>query len=174
MSLITVLINILALIGLIIIIIYAIRYLYLYVRKKETQKIANNINPPGSYMQNSGIKCPDYWVNSGIDSNGNYLCNNLFNIPINDNAITSGKCNSKEMIFSPVEKGYTWEYGNPNQYTSYTDEQKYDFVNEKAVPDGLTRCQWINNCGPTTNVQGIWSGVQDICNHPKNHLKNHS
>ena len=41
--------------------------------KNRTEKrIMSEINPPGQYMQNSGIKCPDYCVNTGIDSNGNY------------------------------------------------------------------------------------------------------
>lgn len=168
MSVISVLINILAIIGLIIIITYAIRYLYLYVRKKESQKIANNANPPGAYMQNSGIKCPDYWVNTGYDSSGNYICKNSFNIPINENGISSGKCNTKEMAFPPVESGYTWEYGNPNGLTTYSDKDKYDFLSEKAATGSVTRCQWINSCGPNPNVQGIWSGVNDICNHPYN------
>jgi len=169
MSVISVIINIFAIIGLIIIITYAIRYLYLYVRKKESQKIAMSANPPGNYMQNSGIKCPDYWVNIGYDSSGNYLCKNSFNIATNNptTGIAAGKCNSKEMIFSPVKSGYTWEYGNPHNLTTLSDDEKYDFLN-KSSPSSLSRCQWINYCGPNPNVQGIWSGVNDICNHPPN------
>ena len=34
----------------------------------QTQQNIAQINPPGSYMQNSGIQCPDYWV---IDGSGN-------------------------------------------------------------------------------------------------------
>jgi hypothetical protein len=168
MSVISVIINILAIVALVIIITYAARYLYLYVRKKESEKIAKSINPPGSYMQNSGIKCPDYWVNTGFDSSGNYICKNSFNIPSNNptTGIATGKCNFKEMVFPPVENNYTWEYGNPNGLTSYSDEDKYNLLN-KAVPGSISRCNWVNYCGANPSIQGIWSGVNEIChNYP--------
>jgi len=170
MSVISVIINILAIIALVIIITYAVRYLYIFIRKRASDRIARDINPPGSYMQNSGIKCPDYWVNTGFDSSGNYLCKNSFNIATNNptTGIAAGKCNSSEMIFPPVTTGYTWDYGNPNGLTSYSNEDKYDFLNTSSN-NSLSRCQWINYCGPNPNVQGIWSGVNEICNQPNNY-----
>ena len=164
MSVISVIINILAIIALIIIITYSIRYLYLYVRKKESEKVAKSINPPGAYMQNSGIKCPDYWVNIGLDSSGNYLCKNSFNIQTTNptTGIAAGKCNDKEMVFPPVKSGYTWEYGNPHGLTTYSEQDKYNLLNT-TVPGYISRCNWVNYCGPNPNIQGIWSGVNEIC-----------
>ncbi len=83
MSVASIIINILAVIGLIVIISYLIYYLYQYLQQRTNLKIASEINPPGDYMQNTGIKCPDYWVNTGVDANGNYICKNSFNIDSN-------------------------------------------------------------------------------------------
>jgi hypothetical protein len=168
MSAFSVIVNILAIIALIIIISYIIIYIYNYFQKKQNQHIASIIMPPGPYMQNSGIKCPDYWVNTGVDTNGNYICKNSFNIAsVNPTTgVAAGKCNSEQLSFTPIDSGYTWEMNNPNGLTSYTREQKYNFLNTSSVNNSLTRCQWINNCGPSSNVQGIWSGVNEICNGP--------
>jgi len=128
------------------------------------------MNPPASYMQNSGIKCPDYWVNTGIDPKGNYKCKNSFNIPSNqpETGTYIGKCKTDELVFPPIQSGYTWEYNDPNDLTSYTDQEKYDFLNKKIDGDtyAISRCDWINNCGPSANIQGIWTGVNEICNNP--------
>jgi hypothetical protein len=167
MSAVSVIINILALIGLVVIIGYLIYYFYQYLQNKTNQVIANNMNPPGPYMQNSGIKCPDYWVNTGVDANGNYICKNSFNInTINPTTGSmAGKCSSDQLVFSPTQKGYTWEYNNPNGLTSLTKQEQYNFLNANGTAP-ISRCQWINSCGPSTNVQGIWSGVNEICNSP--------
>jgi len=161
----SVVVNILAAIGLIVIIAYIVYYIYNYIKDMQTQQTISQMNPPGSYMQNTGILCPDYWVNTGIDANGNYICENTFNIQTN----TNPSCNSTQMMFSPVANGYTWDYGNPNGMTSLTDNDKYTFVEKstaKGVAGAISRCSWVNSCGPSTTVQGIWSGVNEICNSP--------
>lgn len=160
-------VTVLAAIGLIVVISYLIYYLYKYISSKVDQKRAEDVYPPDNYMQNSGLKCPDYWVNTGVTPKGDYVCHNSFNIDtVNPTSGSyAGKCNPTNMIFPKIDKDYTWEYGDPDGLTSYTYDEKYDFLN-KSVGDSLTRCQWINNCGPSQNVQGIWSGVNEICNSP--------
>lgn len=158
----SVIVNILAAIGLIVIISYVVYYLYQYFENKQIQKTISIMNPPGSYMQNTGIMCPDYWVNAGVDSNGNYICKNEFNIPVNNN----GSCNPKQMSFTPIPSGQTWEYGNPNGLTSMTSNDQYNFLSNSAVSGSISRCSWINQCGPNTTTQGIWQGVNEMCNSP--------
>ena len=168
MGLVSTIVNILAVIGLIIIISYIVYYLYSIVKNRTMARIAANMNPPGDYMQATGVKCPDYWVNTGIDRNGNYICKNSFNISTNNKI--HPKCNAEIMKFSPIQSGYTWEYGNPNGLTSYSRDQKYDFVSTskpRGTAGAMTRCDWVNKCGNRRNVQGIWQGVQDICNNPQ-------
>ena len=157
----TIIINILAAIGLIVILSYVIYYLYKKIKERQDKYIVTQINPPGDYMQNTGIQCPDYWVNTGIDQNGNYICKNSFNIPLNSPTICSSTMN-----FTPVQSGTTWEYGNPNGLTSLSNLDKYNFVTTSVAPNSISRCSWINSCGPNQSTQGIWSGVSDICNNP--------
>ena len=94
-------VNILAGIGFIFIIVTLIYYIYLYVKNKIEQRKNKEINPPLSYMQNTGIKCPDYWVNTGVDENGNYICRNSFNITsVPKTNSFKNKCNANNLIFS--------------------------------------------------------------------------
>jgi hypothetical protein len=164
----SVFVNILAAIGLIFIISTLIYYIYIYVKNKIEQRKHKEINPPLSYMQNTGIKCPDYWVNTGVDENGNYICRNSFNIttvPKTNSYKT--KCNSNNLIFSKLPENTTWELNDPHGLTSLTDIEKYRFVSNNKPNDNenlLSRCEWINNCGPSTSVQGVWSGINEICN----------
>lgn len=161
MSAITIIINILAAIGLIALLSYVIYYLYKNMKARQDKYKISQMNPPGDYMQNTGVQCPDYWVNTGVDQNGNYICKNSFNIRMNN----SDACNTT-MNFTPVEAGTTWEYGNPNGLTSLKDLDKYNFVNTSIAPNSISRCSWINTCGPNSSTQGIWSGISDICNNP--------
>ena len=166
----SVVVTILAGIGLIFVIFYLIYYLYVYLKYKSDQKKIANINPPSDYMQNTGIKCPDYWVNTGVDSNGNYKCHNSFNIttyqPTTGNFID--KCNKTDLTFKKIKDGFTWEYNDPNGLKSYTEKERYDFLKDDTDTNDniLSRCGWINNCGPSSSTQGIWSGVNEICNAP--------
>ena len=152
----SVVINILAGIGIIFILSTLFYYTYKYIKERKIRTIIANKNPPDSYMQNTGLQCPDYWVNTGVDANGKYICSNSFNIPSNN----SSPCNSTSVLFSPITEGKTWEYNNPNGLTSLSDNDKYNFLKDSG------RCDWINNCGPKSGVQGIWTGVNEICNSP--------
>jgi hypothetical protein len=163
----SVVINILALIGFIIIIVYLVHYLWKYIKYKQDQTAIAQQNPPSNYLQNSGLQCPDYWVNTGIDSNGNYICKNSFNIDSVQPKTGSfvGKCSPAEQKFSPIASGTTWESGNPNNLQSLSDQDKYTFLTTTGKGT-ISRCDWINNCGPTSNIQGVWSGVNELCNNP--------
>ena len=155
----SIIINILAFIGVIFIVVIIIFYIYKYYQKKNHQKIISDIFPPSDYMQNSGIKCPDYWVNVGIDKDGKYICENKFNVSVKPNS--NFKCNdtNNRTYFEPTDSKKTWEYGDPNGLKTYTEKEKSDFVNKD-------RCSWINNCGPEEGVHAVWTGVEDICNNP--------
>jgi hypothetical protein len=156
---ISIIINILAFIGVIFIIGIIIYYIYKYYQKKAHNKIISDIFPPGEYMQHTGIKCPDYWVNTGINKDGNYICYNKFNIPVREN--NNEKCYDSPNIktFSPLDKNKTWEYGDPYGMKSYTDKEKSEFVKKD-------RCGWIRDCGAEPGLNAVWSGVDDICSNP--------
>jgi len=165
MSSISIVINILAGVGLLVIIAYIIYYLYNYIENYKFQQSVTQLNPPPTYMQNSGLNCPDYWVNTGIDSNGNSICQNSFNV-------SSQNCPST-MYFAPIPSANTWIPGNPGNQTTFTDEQQYNFLSTTVATGGstnnqnaLSRCAWINQCGPNQTTQGVWQGVNELCNSP--------
>ena len=160
-------INILAVIGLIILLSYLISYLYNYFKERAATKLNQQINPPLSWVQQTGIKCPDYWVNTGVDSDGNYICKNSFNLNIKKKS--TSECNNvscynnledKTVNFVSIPSGYTWELGNPSGLTSYTSQEKYDFVNKSGTNADNSRCDWVKCCGPTlvqVHIIGLYS-----------------
>ena len=169
-----IIINILAIVGLVILISYLISYIYYYFKSRKEQSLMSQVNPPSNYMQQSGIKCPDYWVNTGVDDNGNYICKNMFNLNVqNSTTPEAGSCmgikcyadgigTDKTVKFSSVNEKNTWEPNNPNGKTSFTDKEKYSFVNDSGT--GTTsRCDWIKCCGSNSDTKGVWQGVQNTC-----------
>jgi hypothetical protein len=155
----SVIINILAAIGLIVLISYFVYYLYTYFQHKKVKTVMAQMNPPQDYLQNVGINCPDYWVNMGKVGD-NIQCKNSFNINVNND----DKCNN--VYFPSIPKDKTWVYGNPNGLKTLSDSEKYKFLKTKSNADSYSRCEWINNCGPSSSVQGVWQGINEICNAP--------
>jgi hypothetical protein len=157
------LINILAIIGFIILISYIISYIITYFQNRAAMFANQKINPPPSYMQNSGIKCPDYFVNTQNFPN-KYECSNRdFNIAV-DNTACYTDPNNKTVEFPSIPDGKTWEYGDPNGLSTMSDQERWDFVNDTS--SGKSRCQWINDCGAKQGLKGVWQGVQEVCNSP--------
>lgn len=166
-----IIINILAIIGLIILISYLISYLYNYFKQRAANTLNAQTNPPLVYMQQTGLRCPDYWVNTGVDSNGNYICKNSYNLDVKKNS--SSECSNvscysndsdKTTNFIPLPSGYTWELGNPSGLTSYTNTERYDFVNKTGTGASNSRCDWIKCCGPNNDNDAIWQGISKTCN----------
>ena len=167
-------INILAIVGFVILISYLISYIYYYFKSRKNQELMLQVNPPSQYMQQSGIKCPDYWVNTGVDDKGNYICKNMFNLNVhNSTKPATGSCSTvncyanpteRNIKFSAIDNKSTWEPNDPNGKTSFTDKEKYDFVNS-ANTGTTSRCDWIKCCGSAAGTKGVWQGVQNTCSY---------
>jgi len=161
------LIKFLAVIGFLIILSYLISYLHSYYQSRIASQANKKINPPPSYMQNNGVKCPDYFVNTATLGN-NYVCSNRdFNLNVRKNSNIKCYSNNEQKIveFPKIPDGKTWEFGNPDGLSTMTHEERYNFVNEKNQ-DGTSRCDWIKGCGASENVNGVWQGIQRVCNSP--------
>lgn len=158
-------INFLAIIGLLILISYFVSYLIEYYKKRASEAANRKVMPPPSYMQNNGIRCPDYFSNIGADKT-KYSCSNRdFNINTLGGESCFSDVNNQVVSFPTLPDGKTWEFGNPNGLTTMTDKERWDFVRTK-VDGNPTRCDWVQNCGPSKGVKGIWQGVENICNAP--------
>ena len=70
----------------------------------------------------------------------------------------------RNVKFSAIDNKRTWEPNDPNGKTSFTDKEKYDFVNS-ANTGTTSRCDWIKCCGSASSTKGIWQGVQNTCSY---------
>ncbi len=155
-------INFFAIIGLIILISYFISYIIEYFKEQQLKAANKKIMPPTSYMQNSGIRCPDYLSNTNV-TNNSYTCSNRdFNINVKDPGECYFDTENKLVNFKPLPEGKTWELGDPSGLKSMTEQEKWDFVREK-IDGNPSRCDWIDKCGPAQGVEGIWQGVNKWC-----------
>lgn len=164
MELISFLVNFLAILGFIIIISYFISYLIEYFKKVSADAANKQINPPLAYMQNNGIRCPDYLSNTATTPNA-YTCSNRdFNINVNQDTCSFKNTNNQLLDFPIIPPGKTWELGNPGGLKSLTNKEKWDFVRTKAdSEDSMSRCDWIKKCGSKKGIDAVWQGVNKLC-----------
>ena len=146
-------VKIFAFIGFVVLLVFLTFRLWDYYQWKSTNDANSKIRPPLDYMNNVGIKCPDYWTYTGLDSNGNYTCVNTFDLTVKDNNTCYSDPTNKTMVFKALQDGQDW--------STMSDDDRIDFVkNQKAsgnFTNNNTRCGWTNSCG------AVWLGVQDKC-----------
>ena len=133
-----IIINVLAIIGFITLLGYLGYLTNSSIQSYKAKVEESKVSPPNEYMQQSGIRCPDYWVNTGVDGSNNYTCKNSFQLPIatntSDTTCSSVQCESGgEISFAGIPDGYTWESGDPNGLTSLTNDQKIQFLKVLAL-----------------------------------------
>jgi len=126
---------------------FGILFLLLIVYIIKINKSKSNIKgggirmPPLNYMREIGSKCPDYWVYMGKDTTktGYHICHNAYNIPT-----------------------------QPSNSTCYDDEhgRTKSFKDSKMDSDGnmdpdaeKERCNFVKQCGPTTETKASWLGI---------------
>jgi hypothetical protein len=174
MSVINIVINIFALIGIVVLTSYIVYYLWKKNKQSKTDKMIAEKSPPGMYMQQNGIKCPDYFVYVGKDDEGNYRCKNSYGLEVSPSSTITGCENVKcltnpgdgEISFASMDDDKTWDYYDTDTQTSYTDDERKEFVGKNAG-DGPSRCDWVKCClgDDLGDVQSnaVWLGVQDYC-----------
>lgn len=174
MSVANIIINIFALLGIVVFTAYIVYYLWNKNKQSNKQKMIAQKNPPGMYMQQTGIKCPDYFVYVGKDEDGNYRCKNSYGLEVSPSSTITGcedvKCltnpTDNEIMFVSMDDNKTWDYYDTDTQQSYTDDERKQFV-AKSTVDGPSRCDWIKCClgHDLGNVQSnaVWLGVQEYC-----------
>ncbi len=124
----------------IILFILLITYSVLLNKSKDNSRGMGKKMPPIDYMIMEGVKCPDYWVYMGDDRNGNHICKNQYNIPIANS--------SSRMCYSdPQNKIMRFRIANMNRSGN---------MDPRAARQ---RCDFVSNCGPTTNSTASWLGI---------------
>jgi len=98
--------------------------------------------PPLDYMREIGSKCPDWGVYKGKDSAGKIICENVFNIPVNIDPNSNFKC-----------------YDDAQTRTKNFSDAK---MNAEGIMDQEAekeRCNFVKNCGPTSEMKAWGLGV---------------
>lgn len=110
-------------------------------------------NPPYEAMKNIHIRCPDLWVDYGVDGEGNRVCRNTFNVPIRDavNGQGDDKCYSN---FALKEK----KFPNYSDFDALLDD-KSQLAKGDAPTKNTALCQWKTRCGPVDGQEASWSGI---------------
>lgn len=165
-------INVLAIVGFLAIIIYVIYSIWKYFDKINRENALAKIRPTMTYMQNVGMKCPDYWDLVEVDAKGNYICQDTYGLMAKNGKVRTGAGGAKtydatcvdsnlsdpngyaKMGFVGLPEGFRWE--------TMTDEQKIQFAS-KAQTTGtgnVSRKDWIRSCGAGAGIDAVWSGFE--------------
>ena len=129
---------------------FAILFILLIVYVAQTNKTRSIIKgasekmPPLDYMKVIGNRCPDYWEDLGEAPGkpGYHICFNKFNIPVE---------NSNNPVCYSDKEGRTkiFRSANPSQWSG--NEMPTELIKE--------RCQFVDKCGPSSNMTASWLGV---------------
>jgi hypothetical protein len=154
----SIIVNILATLGLIGILVVVIYYIWKYIDKMNKNAAIAKERPTPTYMEQVGLKCPDYWVYKDNDANGNYICEDSNKLMVQYDKNKDAKCvnsTTNQVVFSKFDSKTPWAEMN--------DEERIKFTASK-VGSGYSRAEWIKKCGPNVgrgvSTRAIWSGLE--------------
>lgn len=153
----SVLLNIFASIGLLAIMVVIIYYIWKYIDKMNKDAALMKERPSPTYMEQVGLKCPDYWMYMGVDGNGNYICKDTQGLMKAYGKDSDSKCvnSSGQVVFPKFDSKVSWG--------DMKNEDKITFTASK-VGSGYSRSEWIKKCGPNVgsgvSTRAVWSGLE--------------
>ena len=157
-SVIDIIVWVFAAIGLVALTGVALYYIANEVKKYKPQE--QPIWPDALYMEKLGAQCPTGWVYRGENRNGENICQNYYNVPVEDINTCYAPGMAKQRI-SYFDKINDW------------DKCQNDPGNCGALKN---RCGWIKTCGPPSETRdptkctadGSWSasGGKDVVSRP--------
>ena len=125
--------------------VLAVTALVLYLIAKALQKYKPPKKPDfpsASYMEKVGAKCPAGWIYKGevTDTAGGKhdVCHNAYNVPV---------CRD----YMQTEAQPDGCYNGPGKIALFPRIDNWDTFLKSNVPD-THRCQWVNRCGPPSEV----------------------
>ena len=157
--------TIFATIGLLFVILYVFWYIMNKIKTSQDNVTTNNI--PTNYMQQVGLNCPDYYINT-LNDNQKNSCKNSYNLnqSIDNNGLSSNpKCSNVKCY----EDGYGDEqvvnFDVINNWEDLNDDERKEAVNKKTNGT-ISRCDWINCCGTQVGssfTKYPWLEIQNYC-----------
>jgi len=154
-------INGLAILGIIFILVLVIVIIVKIVKYQTQQAMLSLQRPTPDYMQNIGMKCPDYWYLNNTDGKY-YYCNKTndskYNVP---RISTNPNCSNVSCTDSTGVAKFTI-LPSTQQWASMTVDDKKKFVNNNDS-NTISRCKWVKCCGQNKK-SAVWLGVSNQCN----------
>lgn len=125
----------------------------MYMRKASSAQLARERNPPRSYAEYVGLKCPDGFTYAGVDPQDSkkHLCKNVLGVMIhegtdsNNNPICGNyDAQTKLAKFTNLD----WNQLSPKDYQFPRNADGVDDI-----------CNFVSQCGPTSGKRAQWTGV---------------
>ena len=115
-----------------------------YYKGNVSNKIVLNTQyPPSDYMLNKGLLCPDWWDAS-----------------IQNNQVTCTN-NRKLIVNSSGNNCYSNTGSNSVTFPLISN---WPITSKSELETRLkSRCDWINQCGPTNKTRASWMALNNIC-----------
>lgn len=167
-------VTVFAAIGLVFVVMYVFWYIMNKIKTSNDNYTTNDIST--NYMNNIGLHCPNYYINTLNDNNTN-TCQNSYNLNQNinqDNGLsnsTKDGCNAVQCYHDASNKIVNFEA--IKNWDSMNDDErinalKYDGKNnDGTTKDNVSnRCDWIKCCGAAvgnSNTYQPWLEVQNYC-----------
>ena len=161
-------ITVFAAIGLVFVIMYVFWYIMNKIKDATDNVTTNNISP--NYMQEIGLRCPDYYVNT-LNNNEMSTCKNSYNLDQNIDS-ESGDSNSSSSNCANVKcyhdiENKTVNFQDISNWKDLDDNQRIDALKNDGKMDNTTnRCDWIKCCGVAvggSSTSQPWLEISDYC-----------
>lgn len=156
--------TIFASIGLVFVVLYTFWYIMNKVKTNQDNVTTNNV--PTNYMQQVGLNCPDYYINTSNENNVN-TCKNSYHLEqsINseDGKSTNPNCSNVQCYADLDNK--TVNFDVINNWEDLNDNQRKSVMTNNSNGT-LSRCDWINCCGSKvgdTYTKYPWVELQNYC-----------
>lgn len=124
----------------------------MYEQRKSRETVFMNRNPPRQFAEHIGLVCPDGWESAGPDPTdaNRHLCKNVLHVPVN--TANQAQCYNRDATAKLTSfENLDWSKMNNDTFTFPTTDPKPAGVNDIM--------NFVNQCGPSTNIPAVWTGV---------------
>ena len=161
-------ITVFAAIGLVFVVMYVFWHIMNKLQKSSKNATTNEIST--NYMQEIGLRCPDYYVNT-LNENNMSTCKNSYNLVQNidsedgDSKNTSSQCQNVKCYHDPQEK--TVNFQAIQNWKNLNDDQRISALeSDGSLANTTNRCDWIKCCGVAvgnSTTSQPWLEISDYC-----------
>ena len=162
-------VTVFASIGLVFVIMYVFWYIMNRIKQSNENVTTNEIS--ANYMNQIGLRCPDYYVNT--ENNGDInTCKNSYNLDHNidvegESDSNDPRCSNIKCYHDLNEK--TVNFQKINNWQDLNNDERINALKDdgKNMDNVTNRCDWIKCCGVSvgnSSTSQPWLEINDYCN----------